>query len=239
MAARFDLQGLVLASTAIAVLGLSTAPASAQQNASGASTSELPPVVVTSPETRRATTAPSRPARRTATSGMSRRNQRAAATAAASRNAARNVADVKPGQNPRGPINGYVATRAMTGTKTDTPIMETPQAISVIGRDEIRDQKPNSFAAALRYAPGVAPRPSALTPVTTGSRSAVSTRRTSDCLSTAFNYSALHLPPGNSRPRGIERIDILRGPSSVLYGGGSPGGFVNIISKTPPLTPQN
>ncbi len=38
---------------------------------------------------------------------------------------------------------------------------------------------------------------------------------------------------------GIERIDILRGPSAMLYGGSGPGGFVNIISKTPPLTSQN
>ena len=38
---------------------------------------------------------------------------------------------------------------------------------------------------------------------------------------------------------GIERIDILRGPSAMLYGGGSPGGLVNIISKTPTTQPNN
>ncbi len=43
----------------------------------------------------------------------------------------------------------------MAGTKTNTPIMETPQAISVIGREQIRDQKPNKFDEILRYAPGV------------------------------------------------------------------------------------
>jgi iron complex outermembrane receptor protein len=58
-------------------------------------------------------------------------------------------------ESPRGAIQGYVAGRSMAGTKTNTPIMETPQAISVIGREQIRDQKPNKFDEILRYAPGV------------------------------------------------------------------------------------
>ena len=43
----------------------------------------------------------------------------------------------------------------MTGTKTNTPIMETPQSISVIGSEQIRDQKPGKFDEILRYSPGV------------------------------------------------------------------------------------
>ncbi len=49
-----------------------------------------------------------------------------------------------------------------------------------------------------------------------------------------FGFATWKLPISD-----IERIDILRGPSAVLYGGGSPGGFVNIISKTPPNQPSN
>jgi len=45
------------------------------------------------------------------------------------------------GRDPRGPINGYVADRSLTGTKTNTPFNGTPQSISVVGREEIRDQK--------------------------------------------------------------------------------------------------
>jgi iron complex outermembrane receptor protein len=57
--------------------------------------------------------------------------------------------------DPHGPIDGYVAQTSMTGTKTNTPLMETPQAISVVGAEQIRDQKPANVAEALRYAPDV------------------------------------------------------------------------------------
>ena len=161
------------------------------------------------------------------------------ATDAASISAARNVQNSQPGKNPRGPINGYVADRSLTGTKTDTPLMETPQSISVIGRDEIRDQNPNSFAAALRYAPGVRSE-------TFGAdtRNDWFKIRGFDAQDVGFFVDGLQLlsfafATWKFPPAGIERIDILRGPSSVLYGGSGPGGSVNIISKTPPFTPQN
>ncbi len=122
----------------------------AQQNTSG----NLPPVVVDSPRPRSsdATRVSQRPAR----SGGAKRAHRAAPMSTAANTPAAGAAgNVKPGQDPRGPINGYVADRSMTGTKTNTPLMETPQAISVIGAEQIRDQKPNNVAEALRYAPGV------------------------------------------------------------------------------------
>lgn len=39
-----------------------------------------------------------------------------------------------------GPVQGYIATRSATATKTDTPLWETPQSISVISADQMRDQ---------------------------------------------------------------------------------------------------
>ncbi len=127
----------------------------------------------------------------------------------------------------------------MTGTKTDTPLMETPQAISVIGRDQIRDQNPGSFAAALRYAPGVR-----------GETFGADTRndwfkiRGFDAQDVGLFLDGLQLQSfafatWKFLPFGIERIDILRGPSAILYGGSGPGGLVNIISKTPPFVPRN
>ena len=71
--------------------------------------------------------------------------------------------------NPQGPVDGYVANRTLSGTKTNTPINETPQSLSVIGAEQIRDQKPQSFDEILRYTPGVAANCSAPTRATTGS----------------------------------------------------------------------
>ncbi|MEY9384260.1 outer membrane receptor protein involved in Fe transport [Bradyrhizobium japonicum] len=102
----------------------------AQSSAQGGA-QNLPSVTVNAPETRRR--APAAAVRRAA---------RPSPQTAASRRPLqqRNVGFV---ETPRGPVNGYVATRSSSGTKTNTPIMQTPQSVSVIGAEQIRDQKPN------------------------------------------------------------------------------------------------
>jgi iron complex outermembrane recepter protein len=206
-----------------------------------AQSSNLPPVTVDAPKQRAATPASSNTSRRSTSSGVSRRAQRGAGTATApSAPPTVAVQNVRPGQDPRGPINGYVAERTLTGTKTNTPIMETPQAISVIGREEIRDQNPNSFAEALRYAPGV--RAETFGADTRNDWFKIRGFDAQDIglfldglqLTANFAFATWKFPPF-----GIERIDILRGPTAVLYGGSSPGGLVNIISKKPPFEPLN
>ncbi len=64
-------------------------------------------------------------------------------------------------QRPDGPGVGYVATRSMSGLKIDQPILETPQSISVVTRQQMDDQAVQSTRQALRYTPGVFsdPRP--------------------------------------------------------------------------------
>ena len=54
-----------------------------------------------------------------------------------------------------GPVDGYVATRTQTGTKTDTPILQIPQSISVITAERMRDQGALTLQDALRYTAGV------------------------------------------------------------------------------------
>ena len=126
---------------------------------------------------------------------------------------------MKPGQDPRGPINGYVAERSLTATKTNTPLMETPQSISVVGREEIRDQHPNNLAEALRYVPGVAS--TFFGADTRNDWFQIRGFNAQDIglfldglqLTGNFAFATWKLPTF-----GIERIDILRGPSAVLYG---------------------
>src|ERR1700744_2760473 len=241
MAARCDIRAWVCASASMLVLGFRARPVSAQQSPAAARGNDLPPVVVGAPTKRNATSNSAKPARRQAAAGASLRNRHGAQTdVAASGNRGPGEPNVQPGQNPRGPINGYVATRSLTGTKTDTPLMETPQSISVVGHDQIRDQNPVSVAAALRYLPGVGAE-------TFGAdtRNDWFKIRGFDAqdvglfvdglqLNANFGFATWKFPLA-----GVERIDILRGPSAILYGGSGPGGMVNIISKTPPFTRQN
>ncbi len=78
--------------------------------------------------------------------------------------------------NGTGPVNGYVATRTTSGMKTDVPITEIPQSMSVIGRDEIDDRRALKVDEALRYTAGVVSAPyGGRTRTPTGSTAAAST----------------------------------------------------------------
>jgi iron complex outermembrane receptor protein len=235
---RSDFLRCALASASLASLCLFASSAFAQQG-SGASSSNLPPVTVDAPKPRAAASSASRPTRRAAGSATKRGQRQAQTAAAASTLPARGTQNVRPGQDPRGPVNGYVADRSLTGTKTNTPLMETSQAISVVSREQIRDQNPGSFAEALRYAPGVRSE-------TFGAdtRNDWFKIRGFDAQDVGLFQDGLQLQSfafatWKFPPFGIERIDILRGPSAVLYGGTGPGGLVNIVSKKPPYEPLN
>ena len=132
-----------------------------------------------------------------------------------------------------------MAERTLTGTKTNTPIMETPQAISVVGQEEIRDQNPQNLAAALRYAPGV--RAETFGADTRNDWFKIRGFDAQDVglFQDGLQLSSFAFATWKFPPWGIQRIDILRGPSAVLYGGSGPGGIVNIISKKPPYAPNN
>ncbi|MDH6257864.1 TonB-dependent siderophore receptor [Bradyrhizobium sp. BR13661] len=215
------LRSAVLATASAWVLmpQASLAQSSAQNGAQS-----LPPVNVAAPEQRRR-----------ATASTPRRVQRQVQTAS-TRNpqSQRNVGVV---ENPRGPVQGYVARRSSSGTKTNTPIMETPQAVSVIGADQIRDQKPNKLDEALRYTAGV--RAGTFGADTRNDWWLIRGFKSDDIglfldgMQLFYtSYASWKLQPSN-----MERVEVLRGPSAVLYGGSSPSGIVNVISKMPPTEP--
>ena len=196
----------------------------AQSSAQGGA-QNLPSVTVDAPETRRR-----------APAAAVRRATRPSPQTAASRRPLqqRNVGFV---ETPRGPVNGYVANRSSSGTKTNTPIMQTPQSVSVIGAEQIRDQKPNKLDEVLRYTAGV--RAGTFGADTRNDWWLIRGFKSDDIglfldgmqlFYTA--YASWRLPPFN-----MERVEVLRGPSAVLYGGSSPSGIVNVISKMPPTEP--
>jgi len=137
----------------------------------------------------------------------------------------------KPGDSAFGPVPGYVATNSATATKTDTPIIEVPQSISVVTRDQMDDRKVQSLADSLRYSAGV--------------QAGDTNDPTTESFSIrGYNSPYLSLYRDGTRvmlkafdnvvePYGLERVKVLRGPASVLYGEGVPGGVVNVVSKRP------
>ncbi|NJO33673.1 MAG: hypothetical protein HC869_11560 [Rhodospirillales bacterium] len=64
----------------------------------------------------------------------------------------------QPAETATGPVKDYVAGRSLSATKTDTPLQEIPQAISVVGAEQIRDQGAQALQEAIRYVPGCCAR---------------------------------------------------------------------------------
>lgn len=128
-----------------------------------------------------------------------------------------------------GSVVGYVAKRSATGTKTDTPLIETPQSITVIGADQIETLRAQSISDAIAYSVGAFKAPY--------------TERTSDevmlrgfSIPATFRDGARYQTnrfDGQQELYGLERIEVLKGASSILYGAAEPGGVVNTVSKRP------
>ena len=130
-----------------------------------------------------------------------------------------------------GPVNGYRARRSATATKTDTALSETPQSVTVVTRDQITDQGATSLQEALNYAAGVRSDAYGLDSRTDSAlvRGAQPDVYIDGLQQTRDYYTS------NARPDiySLERIEVLRGPSAMLYGQGSTGGVLNLVTKRP------
>ncbi|MDJ0930598.1 TonB-dependent siderophore receptor [Breoghania sp.] len=145
--------------------------------------------------------------------------------------------NMRDGGGVRGPIGGYVARESASGTKTDTPIMQTARSIEVVGREEVEQRAPITFTDAVSYSSGV----------TTGSYGydprfdEIYVRGFS--LTTLSDFEdGLRQIAGNygtfrTEPYALERIDIVKGPASALYGQSTAGGLIDRVSKRPSATP--
>lgn len=139
------------------------------------------------------------------------------------------------GETAYGPVAGYVATRGRTGTKTDTALIETPQSISVVTKDQMTAQGAQSLNQILRYTAAVVPE-------TRGATASRLDQMTIRGFSPATYLDGLRMPGSrDASPQkdafDLERVEVLRGPSSVLYGQASPSGVINMVSKLPTDTP--
>ncbi|WP_099656305.1 TonB-dependent siderophore receptor [Acidovorax sp. 56] len=135
-------------------------------------------------------------------------------------------------ENPTGPVTGFVAKRALSATKTDTPLLETPQAISVITRDQMEAQGVQTLRQATAYTAGAVSN-------YFDSRVDSFKARGSDVSQYQDGLLRSYGTYNTSRPDPytLERVEFLRGPTSVLYGQGSVGGVLNLSSKRPQAEP--
>ncbi|NUW64503.1 ferrichrome porin FhuA [Cronobacter sakazakii] len=138
-----------------------------------------------------------------------------------------------------GPAPTIAAKRSATATKTDTPIEKTPQSVSVVTREEMDTRQPTTVKEALSYSPSVfSTRGSSSTydVVTIRGFTTSTTVNTNQYLDgmklQGNNYSEISMDPYF-----LERVELMRGPTSVLYGNSNPGGIVSMVSKRPTTEP--
>jgi outer membrane receptor protein involved in Fe transport len=128
--------------------------------------------------------------------------------------------------------NTGVPTRSIGATRTDTPLIETPQAITVITRDQIEAQAAQNIQEVVRYTAGVRAEMYGL-----DNRGDWFTMRGGSEGSTVIDGLRQPLSGwwGNVRnePFAFDRVEVVRGPASVMFGQNGPGGVINLVTKLP------
>ena len=132
------------------------------------------------------------------------------------------------GETATGPVTGFVARRGGTATKTDTPLIETPQAISVVTRDQMEAQGALTLRETTNYTAGVVSSYFDSRVDSFKVRGGDAVQYLDGLQRTYGTYNSTKLDPYM-----LERVELLRGPSSVLYGQGGIGGVLNMVSKRP------
>ena len=133
-------------------------------------------------------------------------------------------------------LDALNVTATRSATKTDTPVIETPQSVSVVSREDWEEKGARTVQRAASYTPGV------------GTNQVGSSNRYDYLILRGFSDGSINntyldglrvMNDGGSYssfaidPWFLERIEIVKGPTSVLYGQGSPGGIVALTSKRP------
>ncbi len=135
-----------------------------------------------------------------------------------------------------GPVVGYRATRSATATRTDTPLRDTPQSVQVVPREVLVDQQDIRLGDALQNVSSVQPggtiQGRSDTFIIRGFRT-----QTYAIDGVLLNQAGTFATVTRDLAD-VERIEVLKGPASVLYGRGEPGGLINIVTRQPTLAPS-
>jgi iron complex outermembrane receptor protein len=127
----------------------------------------------------------------------------------------------------------YVVPNATTGTKTDTPLMDTPMSIYVVPQQVLQDQQALTLDRALSNVPGVNSGGGQ------GGQESITLRGffTTTTFTNGFRVEEYSTTGGGTTGAmsltNIDHVEVLLGPAAILYGRVEPGGMVNIITKQP------
>lgn len=119
---------------------------------------------------------------------------------------------------------GYKATRSLSATKTDTPLIDVPQSVSVVTEKQILDQAANSIGDAVRYVPGVS------TAQGENNRETIIIRGNSS--TGDFFVDGVRDDVQTYRDLyNIQQLEVFKGPNAMIFGRGGIGGVINRVTK--------
>lgn len=125
-----------------------------------------------------------------------------------------------------GESRGYRAIDSVTATKTETPLLNIPQSVNVVTRQQLDDQALHSLGEVLRYVPGT----------TVGQGEGNRDQITLRGQNTTADFFLDGVRDDTQYFRGLynlERVEVLKGPYALIFGRGGGGGIVNRVQKTP------
>jgi iron complex outermembrane receptor protein len=137
------------------------------------------------------------------------------------------------------PVKGYVAQKTTTGSKADIAVKDVPQSVSIVGQQEMSDRGiTNKVDEVLRYTPGVTTQPFGNDGDTDwfyirGFNATQSGVFLDGLTLYSYGFGGFQIDPF-----ALERVEVLKGPASVIYGGANPGGVVNMVRKQPTDEPS-
>lgn len=138
-------------------------------------------------------------------------------------------------QDPYNP--DYRVTNASTALKTDTPILETPYAVTVVPQQVLKDQQVIRIEDGIKNVAGVQ------SSWTNGGTSDVFMMRgfqnTNTYRDGFLQPSALGGGTTKRETANLQQIEVLKGPGSILFGRNEPGGLVNLVTKRPQAKSYN
>lgn len=134
--------------------------------------------------------------------------------------------------------NSYTLPNTSAATKTNTPLMETPGSVNIITRKQIEDRQAYTPEEALKYTSGInSPSVGGRTPYDAAFYiRGFSTKENGD-IGGYYYRDGLRMSGIPISFANLERMEVLKGPASVLYGRAEPGGLLNVVYKKPQATP--
>ncbi len=132
--------------------------------------------------------------------------------------------------------DSFIESDTKSSTKTDAPIIDTQQSISVINRERMEAQGVLTVQDALRYSAGV--RSDAYGVDSRGDDAFIRGTAFVQYLDGLRQFTGF-FSAGRTDAYTLDRVEVVRGPASVLFGQGTTGGLISLVSKQPLTTTQH